>query len=135
MSNKVRINPKDPTYEGCYQHTTTKGLVVYWIKKNINGKTWHKVGYAHDGITPKYVKQFRGALTTENINKVLPTNHRRQPKEEDRVPTVDEAWKEHYVPWAKRSLKPNTYWGKFNRYQKHIKPYIGKTRLDKLTVA
>jgi hypothetical protein len=52
MSKKFRLNPKDATYKGCYQAKTKDG------------------------------KQFRGAHTTENIHKVLPTKHRRLPGQE-----------------------------------------------------
>jgi hypothetical protein len=83
MSKKFRLNPKDATYKGCYQAKTKDGLIVYWVKVYMDGKDkWVKVGYSNDGITPKYVKQFRGAHTTENIHKVLPTKHRRLPGQE-----------------------------------------------------
>ena len=137
MSNKVRVNPKDPKYQGCYQHTTQEGLVIYWVKKNVDGKMWHKVGYANDGITPAYVKNFRGALTTENIHHIVPTKHRRidEQGEEVVIPTVDEAWNEFYLPWMERgNVTKGTMNGVISKYTNHIKPHIGTTRLCDLTV-
>ena len=41
MSKKVRLNPKNATYKGCYQAKTKDGLIVYWVKVYIDGK-WKK---------------------------------------------------------------------------------------------
>jgi len=127
ITQKLRLKPKDPTYFGCYYRVSKTGLTTYYVKKW--GK-FYKVGTDADGITPVYVKNYRGALTTENIDKVYPTPNKLKRKEEAAL-TLDQAW-DIWTKWAASNIKAKTFAPDEARYRIHIQPHLGSKRLDKI---
>ena len=126
-----RVNPDNPKYEGCYYRISKKGIKTYYVK--VKNK-WIKVGREDHGITPTYTKNHRAALVNKAYaDTVLPVKPKRGKEEKDKTFTVDQAWTSYYLPWAKNNLKPKTFIPQTGRYNKHIKPYIGQKKLDKVS--
>jgi len=127
-----RLNPDNPKYEGCYYRISQKGIKTYYVK--VKNK-WIKIGRADHGITPTYAKNHRAALINKAYaDTVLPVKPKNKQEDKEKMLTVDQAWTNYYLPWAKNNLKPKTVPPQIGRYNKHIKPYIGQKKLDKVSV-
>jgi len=120
-SSKTRIA------EGVYKRIDTKGILTYYISytDNIGRLRWEKVGRKDNGITPQYCKQLRSKRINEKMHGQDISSKRRKD-----IILFDDLAHEHFEI-AKLSQKD---WARIkNRYENHVKPYIGYKNILEIT--
>lgn len=122
MGKPVRINPKDPTYKGCYQYTAKNGIVTYWVYLKRGGELKKvKLGRSDAGWTPKAVREHRLKLLYGP----------EKDKPEDSI-TLDEGWERFKPMLEKTSRWPEPV---ASRYEHYIKPHLGRKQVARITRA
>lgn len=124
MSNKRRR-----ISEGIYERIDTKNEVTYYITYTDQMKKliWEKVGKKSDGINLQYCKQFRSKRVNQKIlGEDILTSRRKQ------IITFDEIAQD-FIENAKATSKDKR--GPVQRYEQHIKPYIGNKDTSSISKA
>ena len=123
--NQVKIK-RERIAEGIYKRVDTKGILTYYISyKDPFGKLiWEKIGKKSDGITPQYCKQFRS-------EKIVQIKHGAPIKPKLERPVTFENIANDFIENSKLSYKDKR--GSEQRYEDHIKPYIGHKTLDTIS--
>jgi integrase len=112
--------------EGIYKRVDTKGILTYYISyKDQFGKLiWEKVGKKSDGITPQYSKQLRS-------ERIIQIKHGETIKPKIERPVTFDEIANDFIENSKLSYKDKR--GSEQRYEDHIKPYIGHKALDTIS--
>ncbi len=123
--NQVSIK-RERIAEGIYKRVDTKGILTYYISyKDQFGKLiWEKVGKKSDGITPQYSKQLRS-------ERIIQIKHGETIKPKIERPVTFDEIANDFIENSKLSYKDKR--GSEQRYEDHIKPYIGHKALDTIS--
>ncbi len=139
-----KYKPDNAKYRGIYSHVAQNGAVTWYVR--VKGKGPFLVSSANN-INAEFAVKYRNYLINEYyVNGKLPVNPREKTyfdkwvqqkeageKTEINRYTVDLAWKEIFLPWAKRNQGKRTYNDHASKYRRHIKPHIGDNYLDEIT--
>lgn len=113
--------------EGIYQRTDSKNQITFYITYTKRDKKlkWEKVGKKTDGINLQYCKQLRSQRINQiNLGEDI-TSHRKK-----EIITFNEIAND-FIENVKVTLKDKR--GPVQRYDQHIKPYIGNKDVIRVT--
>lgn len=119
------MNKRERIAEGVYKRVDTKGIITYYIsyQDNYAKLKWEKIGRKSDGITPQYCKQIRS-------QRVIEVRHGTYtPKAKQRI-IFDEIARD-YISNCNLTLKDKE--GPLQRYEYHIKRYIGHKDIEQIS--
>jgi integrase len=121
-----RVDPDNPKFEGIYYRYNVAGVKTFCIKKTIQGVLIKEtIGAENNGFNKNYALAYLSEKIRDvRLGKVLPGYPSRL--------TMNSAFN-FYVGHLKGTAKsPRYIESEFSKYNRHIQPYLGNMRLDKI---